>query len=483
MSLRKSALSGMFWTFIQQISTQGISFIVSIILARLLLPEEFGLIAFLGVFIAIGNVFIDSGLNQSLIRTQNATQEDYSTIFYFNVLLSIIIYLVMYLSAPLIADFYNQPTLVEIVRIYGLVLIIGSFSLIQYTKLTKEMNFKKQMLISLPSLIISSTVSILMAYNDFGVWSLVWGALIKTSAFSIQLWLWSSWRPTFNISKERIKYHLNFGYKITLSALINTFFQEIYTILIGKFFTPAQVGFYNRANTLRQLPVKNISATLNKVTYPLFSKIQDDNVQLKNTNKKIMQMSVFLVAPLLLFMSALSEPLFRFLFTEKWLPAVPYFQILCLSGIVLPISSYNFNILKVKGRSDIFLKLEIVKKTLAVIVIFISFQWGIYGLLYGHLFLSIFGLLINAFYSGRLIDYSVWSQMKHIIPAIVLAGISAIIVTLFDDYFAYYLKLDILRLIIGSLIGVIMFWFLSYLFRLNSLTELKSIILRRKFSI
>ena len=479
MSLKQQALKGMFWTFIQQMSTQGIGFIVSIILARLLLPQEFGLIALLGIFIGIGNVLINSGLTESLIRTENPTDDDFSTVFYFNIIISIIIYITIFFIAPFIANFYNQPLLTDITRVYGIVFIISAFSIIQNTRLIKEMNFKKQTIINIPSLIIGSSVGITLALYGFGVWSLVWSAIAKTAAVNIQLWWWSPWLPSLKISKKKIKHHLNYGYKLTLSGIIDTLFKNIYTIIIGKFFNPMQVGFYNRADTLKQLPVNNFSNVLNTVTFPLFSKIQNDDAKLKSVYKKIMQMSVFLIAPTLLFMATLAEPLFRFIYTEKWLPAVPYFQILCFGGILYPIHSYNLTILNIKGRSDLFLKLEIIKKILVTLVILISFHWGIYGLLYGSVVVSVFILFVNTYYTGKFIHYRTFEQLKDLSPAILLAFFSSGVVLLFDNLIKTYLFSDILRLILGSLLGIFIFGTFAYLFKLNSFLEIKSIVKSR----
>lgn len=479
MSLKKIALKGMFWTFIQQMSTQGISFVVSIILARILLPQEFGLIALLGVFISISRVLINSGLTESLIRTEQPTNDDYSTIFYFNFIVSVFIYFIMYFAAPFIADFYNQPLLINITRVYCIVFIINSLSIVQNTKLIKEMDFKKQTIISLPSLIIGSVVGISMALMGFGVWSLVWSAIAKSIASNLQLWWWSSWKPSLKLNKETIKIHFNYGYKLTISGIINTLFQNIYTIIIGKFFDPIQVGFYNRADNLKQLPVNNFSAVLHTVTFPLFSKIQNDDAKLKSVYKKIMQMSIFLIAPTLLIMAALAEPLFRFLLTEKWVPAVPYFQILCFSGILYPIHSYNLTILNIKGRSDLFLKLEIIKKILLIIVIAISFNWGIYGLLYGSVIASILSLIINTYYTGKFIQYNSFEQLKDLLPALLLAIISSGFIFIIDSCTINFLFSDILRLFLGSSIGVFTFVLLSFLFKLDSFFELKSILIAR----
>ncbi len=479
MSLRKSALSGIFWTFIQQVSTQGISFIVSIILARLLLPEEFGLIALLSVFMALGNVLINSGMSQSLIRTTNPTQEDYSTVFFFNMLISVFIYVLMFLLSPLIAKFYNEPILIDIIRIYCLIFIINSLSVIQYTKLTKELNFRKQMIISIPSLILGSSVGIFMAFHGYGVWSLVWSGLIKSAALSMQLWLFTKWKPAFVFSKEKIKYHFNFGYKLSIAAIIDSLFSDIYTIIIGKMYNPIYVGFYNRANTLKQYPTKNFTTVLNQVTFPLFSKIQDDNDQLKNAYKKIMQMAAFLIAPTLLIMAALAEPLFRFLLTEKWLPAVPYFQILCMGSLFNPISVYNLNIITVKGRSDLHLKLSIVKKIVLLIFIFGSIKWGIYGLLLAQIPLSVAGFFLNGWYSKQLINYSSLEQLKDISLTIILAFISGAIVWYIDNYLLKLFFNDIIRLLTGTFVGCLFYGAISYLFKFEALIELKSIVFKK----
>jgi O-antigen/teichoic acid export membrane protein len=478
-SLKKSALSGMFWTFIQQFSTQGITFVVSVILARILLPEEFGLIALLSVFIGVGNVLVNGGLSQSLIRSPEVDDDDYSTVFFFNIIISALAYFIIFFSAPYIAEFYNQPQLKEIARVYTLTFVISSLSVVQFTRLNRDMDFKKQTIITIPSLVISGTLGIILALNNFGVWSLVWSAIAKETAHTIQLWWWSPWMPKLRFKKEKIKQHFGFGYKLTIAGVINTLFQDIYTIIIGKFFDPMQVGFYNRANTLRMLPVKNFGAVLNKVTFPLFSKIQDDDERLKNAYKKVMQMSVFLVAPTLMFMGVLAEPLFRFLLTEKWLPAVPYFQILCVAGIFYPINAYNLNVLAVKGRSDLILKLSLIKRIIIIAVILIVFQWGIYGLIYGQVFLSILLLYVNSYYCHKLINYSFGNQIKHIIPTIVMSIFVTLLVYGIDYFMQAKNYLDIVRIVLGGCSGIITFVLLAHTFKLESYLELKAIILKK----
>ncbi|AMC10866.1 capsule biosynthesis protein CapK [Lutibacter profundi] len=476
MSLKKKALSGVFWTFLQQFSTQGIAFVVSVILARLLLPEEFGLIAMISVFMGIGTILMNAGLGSSLIRSKNPNQEDYSTVFFFNLGGSVVIYAIIFAIAPYIANFYNQDILTNIVRWYAITFIINAFSMIQLTRLTKLMDFKTQMIVAVPSLIVSGGVGIYMAYSGYGVWSLVGQILTQSIVSTLQLWYWSKWTPSWVFSKEKFIYHFNFGYKLTLSGILDTIFTNAYAIIIGKFFPIAKVGYYQRANSLQLFPVGSISAVIGKVSYPLFAKIQDDDVQLKSVYKKIMQMIVFIVAPTLIVLGVLAEPLFRFLFTEKWLPAVPYFQILIFTGILYPIHAYNLNILNVKGRSDLFLKLEVIKKTITIIVIVIAFQFGIYGLLYGSVLVSLLAFFVNTYYSGKFINYSTFEQVKDILPILALALITGILVYGIDYAVIKLFKYDLVRLLIGGFMAFVFYIPLSYLFKLNSLTELINII-------
>lgn len=477
MSLKKQAAAGMIWTFGQQFGQQLINFAVSVVLARLLLPEEFGLIGMISVFVGVGNALLNAGLTNSLIRSKELDQGDYSTVFFFNLFASIIIYLIIYFSAPLIADFYDQPILISIVRLYCISFIIAAFMAVQKARMTKKMDFKTQTIISLPSLIIGGGVGIAMAFMGYGVWSLVWNQLVAQSIRSIQFWLYSGWKPSriFDISK--FKEHFDFGYKITLSNLISKIFDNSYLIIIGRFFAASQVGFYTRAETMKNLPVQNISLALNRVTYPLFASIQEDNLRLKNVYKKLMKMVVFVVAPVMIFSAVLAEPVFRFLLTEKWLPAVPYFQILCAAGILYPVHMYNLNVLTVKGRSDILLRLTIIKNILLTIAIIIGVQFGIFGLLYAQVLLSVISFFINAFYTDRFIDYSALEQIRDLIPIVILSLVAGTAIFFVDNWLSG--NLDILRIITGGLTGVGVYLLLSYMFKFSSLLELNKLILRK----
>lgn len=479
MSLRKQATSGLVWTFAQQFGNQIIGFAVSLVLARLLLPEEFGLIGMISVVVAIGNSLVNSGLTQSLIRGKNLDQEDFSTVFYFNLAASVLIYILAYFTAPYIADFYDKPVLTDIVRLYCLTFITSAFSAVQMARLTKDMEFKTLAFIGIPSNLLGGVIGVTMAYMGYGVWSLVWSYICTTLGRSVQLWIYSKWSPSFAFSRKKFRDHFNFGYKLTLSGLLNTIYNNIYLIVIGRFFSANQVGLYTRAETMKQLPVTNLSNALNKVTYPLFSTIQDDDVRLKRVYKQLMQLVVYIITPVLILMAVLAEPLFRFLFTEKWVPAVPYFQILCATGVLYPIHAYNLNVLKVKGRSDLFLKLEVVKKVIITIAVVIALQFGIFALLYGQVATSILSFFINTYYTGKFIDYPGWEQAKDISPILGLALLCGAAIIGLDHYLELNHALDITRLISGGVLGAGVYIGCSYLLRFDSFKDAQKILLKR----
>ncbi|UJH91280.1 lipopolysaccharide biosynthesis protein [Antarcticibacterium sp. 1MA-6-2] len=479
MSLKKTAITGLIWTFSQQFGNQMIGFVVSLILARILLPEEFGLIGMIAIFVALGNLFSTAGLSQSLIRSSDFNQEDYSTVFFFNLAASILAYFLLFFSAPLIASFYSKPILIPIVRVQGLSFIFSAFATVQLARLTKEMDFKTQTLVAIPAAIFGGIVGVVMAYTGYGVWSLVGSSLITTAVSTTLLWIYSGWMPSLIFNVQKFREHFSFGYKLTVSGFLNKIFDNIYLIVIGKYFTAAQVGFYSRAETTKQLPVTNISVALNRVTYPLFANIKDDNIRLKRVYKQLMQMVVFVVAPVLVILAVLAELVFRFLFTEKWLPAVPYFQILCAISILYPIHAYNLNVLNVKGRSDLFLKLEIYKKILIAAAIVVTLKLGIIALLYGQVVVSIFAFFINTHYTGKFIDYSGFDQTKDILPILFYAALSGAVVFFIDTY--TLLKFgDIVRILVGGFIGLGIYLGTAHLFKNSSFLELLNLFQKRK---
>ncbi len=483
MNLREKTLTGVFWAFSQQFSVQFINFGVQIVLARLLLPEAFGLIAMIQIFVAIGESLMDGGMTSSLIRTPKPNQRDYSTVFFINLFSSILIYFVLFVTAPAIGSFFNQTLLTPIIRIYTLSFIIQSLVGVHTTLLTKAMNFKLQMYMQIPSVIVGGIVGIILAFRGYGVWSLVWMKLVTTFLFMAQHWFRTKWRPNFLIDMQKLKFHFNFGYKLTLSSLLTSIYSNSYTFIIGKFFSPAQLGFYNQANTLRTFPVSNITRALEKVTYPAFSSIQNDNDKLRSVFKRITSAIFFIITPVMLFLVVIAEPLFRFVLTEKWLPAVQFFQVLCISSIIYPLSMYNLNIILAKGRSGLYLKLEIIKKVGSILLLLLIFPFGIWGAVYAQAISMFIHAFVNMFYSGRMINYPVRKQIIDILPMLGIGLFSMITCYLLDAGLRNkYLLSDISRLAIG--VGSYFFVYLgfSYLTKVESVLEIKKIITTYKAS-
>jgi teichuronic acid exporter len=476
MSLRKEALSGMIWTYFQQFGSQLISFGVSIVLARLIMPEEFGLIGMIAIFMGLGSALFQGGLTSSLIRTKELTEDDYSTVFFFNLAGSFVIYGFLFLAAPWISEFYKQPTLVSITRVYGLSYILSAFGTVQNTILTKELKFKKQAIISLPALVISSSIGLVMAYYNYGVWSLVVSALVNTAVISLFLWITSDWYPKRLFSTEKFQQHFHYGYKLTLSSMLDIIFTNIYQIIIGRYYSPAQVGYYTRANSLMMLPVSNVSGALSRVIFPLFSKVQDDIPRFRNAYKQIMQMVLFIITPIIVLMALLAKPLIILLFTDKWIAVVPIFQIICFTGILLPIHKYNLLVLQVKGRSDLFLKLEVVKKVALSVILFISFFYGFYALLWGQLLFSIVALLINTHYAGRMLKYSTVQQLKDIAPVFAFAIVMGVVTYFVSNALQEYN--NITQLLVAGLSGGLTYLLAAYTFKFESIKDIKNLILK-----
>ena len=474
MSLKTQALKGFIWSFLQQFSTQLTTFLVQIILARILLPAEFGLIGMLTVFIGIGTALFEGGMTTSLIRVSKTDSKDYSTVFFFNLGVSLLIYVLFFFSAPYIAQFYKQPVLTDIARVYGLSFVFLAFGTVQNTILTKEMKFRKQAFITFPALLIGSLMGVFFAYNNYGVWSLVYSILLTNLLTSIFLWFSSDWRPQLIFNIDRFKLHFHFGYKMTISGLLDTIFTNIYQIIIGRLYNPVTVGYYTRANSLMMLPVGNVSAALNKVVFPLFAKVQDDIPALRAAYKKIMLIVLFIITPIIVLMALLANELVAFLFTEKWLSIVPIFRIICLSGILYPLHLYNLMILQVKGRSDLFLKLEIIKKIVLIFIIVISILFGFNGLLVGSVIASIIALFINTYYAGSIIDYTMKQQLLDILPVFVISSCMGLLVFIINNYLTDYDNIS--RLILSSMTGIITYVFLALIFKFQTIKDIRNII-------
>lgn len=479
MSLRHQAVAGILWSLWQQLSGKIISFGIAIFLARILEPAQFGLLAMLSILISISNILIDGGLTSSLIRTKDPSQVDLSTIFFFNLFGSCLLYLLIFISSPFIANFYHQPELKQIARIYSLILIINAFFGVQSTLLVKELKFKKQTNIQIPSVIVGGILGIVLAKMGFGVWSLVAMSLCSSALSTVIHWTTSNWRPTLVFDLDSFRKHFSFGYKMTISGLIDSIYQNLYLIIIGKYFSVAQLGLYARADSMAQLPISNISAAVSNVTYPLFAEIKHDMVKLKEVYKKMMQQVIFWNAPLLILLIVIAAPLFDILLTNKWADAVPMFRILCLGGIMYPLHAYNLNILKVLGEGALFLRLEIIKKILSVIGVFLFISFGIYGLLYFQLFFSFAAYYFNSIYSGRLIYYPAREQLEDILPMLLVAALIGGFSFWLDHYLIThainaYLRIGFLSTLYLGLYGAV-----AILSKASALTDFNQLILKR----
>lgn len=476
MSLVKEAKQGMIWTFLQQFSIQLINFVVQIAMARILLPSDYGLIAMLTIFIAIAQTLVDSGMTSSIIRDKDVTALDYSTVFITNLMISIGVYMVVFIISPFVGSFYNQPILVNILKVYAISFVINAFVAIHLAKFTKELNFKKQFAYQVPSTLIGAFSGFVFAYLGYGVWSLVFLNLVQTSVYALSLWLFSGWYPGISFSRERFKHHFSFGYKLTLSGLLNTVYINLYRIIIGKMFTPTQVGFFTQADNMRNLPVMQLSNVLNKVTYPLFAKVEDD-IQLKRAYKSVMSMVLSLSSLLMLCLLLIAKPLFLILLGAKWLPAVSYFQILCIASMMLPIGTYNLNILKVKGRSDLFLKVEVIKKIIGTICLVVAVPFGIEAIVWSLCITNVFFAYLNGFFSGRLINYYLKEQLIDSFRIISVASIPAILIYYFITFNNLFSNNWIQIAVIGT-VYCLSYIILAFIFNKDLIQQYKKIIRR-----
>ncbi len=454
-------------------ATQLIQFIVGLVLARLLAPEEFGLIGMITVFIAVTQSLVDSGFGQALIRKKDATDSDYSTVFYFNFLAGVLLFLVFYFSAPAISRFYDQPELTDLARVLGIIILINSASLIQRTILIRNVSFRKLMKVNLTAAVISGIIGVAMALNGYGVWSLVWRSITHSAVQAVMLWSANRWKPGLTFNRESLRSLFSFGSKLLLSGLIDTLYRNIYLLIIGKFFSAADLGYYTRADQFSRLASQNLTGTVQRVSYPVLSQVQDDDERLKSGYKKLIITTMFITFFVMLGMVAVARPMIVTLIGEKWLPSVEYLQLICLSSMLFPLHALNLNILNVKGRSDLFLKLEVVKKLLAVPVIMAGIFLGIRAMLIGMVIHSFIAYLLNGHYSGRLIKFPVREQVGDIMPSFLAAlAVSAIVFSLTLILNIFPALLLVLQLTLLTILMVVT----GRLFRLRGYLEIRSII-------
>lgn len=471
-NLKSKTIKGAGWSAADAILGQGVSFIIGLVLARLLSPEEYGLIGIVMIFVTVLNGVVDSGFSTAIIRKQDANDDDYNTMFYTNMLFSIILYVCLSLSSPLIADFFGRDQLVQLVPAMGLILIINALSHTQYTILTKRIDFKTKTKASLISSVISGVVGVICAYCGFGVWSLVIQMLLQKALYTVSLWVLIKWCPSFRFSKDSFHYMWGFGWKMLLSGLLERIWQQIYQLVVGKFYNPATLGQYTRARDYANLFSANLTTIVQRVSYPALAGIQNDEERMVAAYRKVIKVTMFVTAICMLFIGAVSEPLIVCLIGEKWLEASTYLPLICISMSLYPLHAINLNMLQVLGRSDIFLYLEIIKKIIAILPIGLGIFVGIKAMLIGSIVTGIIAYFLNSYYTGKKLHYSSWMQLNDIKHSYAIACIIAL-----GIYFLKYLSITyFIVLPLQILLGAIIFFGICEMTKPAEYLEIKTII-------
>ena len=426
-SLKQKTVKGVSWSFAEQLLTRGVNFVIGILIARILSPTDYGLVGMLGIFFGLSQLFIDGGLTSALIRTKNPSEKDFSTVYLINIVLSIFFYFLLFLCAPLIADFYNQPLLKPLTRTIALTFVISSVSSIQGTLLTIKVDFKTKAYISIIASLGSGLTGIVCAYKGMGVWALVAQTLASAGLISLLTLCFVRWIPRLAFSVSSFQRLFSYSSKMLVSSIIHTIYQNCYPLFIGKRFSPADVGQYSRAGQFPGIVDSTITGALNRVAFPILSQIQDDDERLLQVYEKYIQLSCFLMFPVIMGLCGCARPLISILLKEQWLPCVPLMQILCFCTMTNIITNINLNLLYVKGRSDLFLKLEIIKKTIAFSILFLSMFFGLKGICCGQVLYAYVSLYLNSYYTKKILGYSFLRQVKAIVPYFFLSLIVLII--------------------------------------------------------
>ena len=469
---KKSVITNFIWRFAERSGAQLVTFIVSIVLARLLMPEDYGTIALVTVFTTIMQVFVDSGLGTALIQKKDADDLDFSSVFYFNFVICIILYLIMFFAAPLIASFYSMPELTPIVRVISLTIVISGVKGVQQSYVSRNMLFKRFFYATLGGTIFSAFLGIAMAYAGFGVWAIVAQQLSNTAIDTLILWITVKWRPKLMFSWKRLKGLLGFGWKLLCSALLDTVYENLRSLLIGKVYSSADLAYYNEGKKFPNLIVTNINTSIDSVLLPAMSKEQDDKDRVKNMTRRSIMVSCYIMAPLMIGLACCASNIVILVLTEKWLPCVFFLQIFCITYMFYPIHTANLNAIKAMGRSDLFLKLEIQKKTVGMVLLLSTMFISVKAMAYSLLISALTSMIINSWPNRKLMNYSFLEQIKDILPSILLATGMGLIV-----YFIGMINLSILPLLLIQVIcGGVIYIVGSAAFKLEPYTYLLGII-------
>ena len=414
----RSVFSNLIWRFAERVGAKGVSLIVSIVLARLLTPEAYGNVALLSIFLTIFGVFVDSGLGNALVQKKNADDDDFTTVFYFNIVWSSILYLMLFLIAPWIADFYKESSLVTLIRVAGFTILLAGVKNIQQAYVSKNMQFKKFFWATLGGTIFSGIIGIFLAYEGVGAWALVIQSISNTLIDTVILWIIVKWRPRGKFKIEKLKVLFSFGWKLLVSSLLDTVYNNLRSLIIGKKYTSVDLAYYNKAQGWPSLIVNNINSSIDSVLLPTMSAEQDNKTRVKQMTRRAISVSTYAMAPMMMGLFCVAPALIELLLTEKWLPCVPYMRVFCITYVFYPVHTANLNAIKAMGRSDLFLKLEIIKKIIGLTVLFSTMWFGPLVMAYSLVFVSLCSQIINAWPNKKLLDYSYFEQLKDILPNI-----------------------------------------------------------------
>ena len=460
----KTVFTNLLWRFAERSGAQLVKFCVELILARLLLPDDYGLIALVTVFITISNVFVDSGLGNALIQKKDADDLDFSSVFYFNFTVCLILYLGMFISAPYIAKFYGDETLVPVIRVISLTLVISGVKNIQQAYVSRNMLFKRFFFSTIGGTIASAFVGIFMAYIGMGVWALVAQQLSNATIDTIILWVTVKWKPKRMFSWKRLKELLSYGWKLLVSALLETVYNNLRNLVIGKLYSSADLAYYNQGDKFPKLIVTNINTSIDSVLLPTMASSQDDSARVKNMTRRAIKTSTYIMAPLMIGLAFCSNTIVELVLTEKWLPCVPFLQIFCITYMFQPVHTANLNAIKAMGKSDIFLKLEIIKKIVGMSLLLSTMWFGVMAMAYSLLVSCVLSQIINSWPNKRLLGYGYLEQLRDFMPGVILAVVMGICV-----YFIGYINLpNIIVLIIQVIVGATIYIVMSIVFKLES---------------
>lgn len=473
LGLKDKTVKGVGWSAIDNVAQYAVSFVVSIVLARLLSPEDYGLLGIIAIFTAVCTALINGGFSSALIRKKDASDDDYNTVFIVNLGMSLLLYAIIFFCAPFIARFFDRTELVSLTRVSSLGMIIGALALVQQTRLTKRIDFKTQTKITLIASISSGVIGIVMAATGFGVWALVAQSLSSQLLRTILLWFFNKWVPRLHFSGRSFKELFGFGWKMMVSGMLDTVWKELYQVVVGKFYSPATLGQYTRAKGFAQLFSSNLTAVVQRVTYPVLSDIQDDKPRMISAYRRIIKTTMFITAICMFFLGAISEPLLYCLIGPKWHEASTYLPLICISASLYPLHAINLNMLQVQGRSDLFLGLEIIKKIIGLVPLFVGAFVGIMPMLYVNLVTGVIGYFLNSYFPGKLLGYSSWMQIKDVAPSYGIAALVALSVW----FFRYLPISNWFILPIQIVVGVTVFFTLCKTTKLAEYEEVKTMVM------